>query len=270
MGYIKTGQERDLIIEGGLKLGSILDALVPMVAAGVSTLDIDATAERLIRKEGGRPAFKGYRAGKHDPKFPSAICACINDEIVHGFPLQQKVLQEGDIFTIDVGMQWPVSSGLGEKGNGFFTDTAITLPVGSISDKAAELIAVTKQALDVGIQAITVGGTIADIGAAIEHFVSPRGYGIVRDLVGHGVGHAVHEEPPVPNYHEPSLHSYVIEPGVVIAIEPMITVGGFAVRVDDDQWTIRTADGSLAAHFEHTIVVTDKGAVVATRRPSEK
>ena len=270
MSYIKTKEEIQYILDGGKILGEILEHLAGLCVPGASAFDIDATAERLIREAGGRPAFKGYRQSRRDPKFPSTICASVNEEIVHGVATKDKILKEGDIFSMDIGMQWPVNCGKGEKGNGFFTDTAITVPVGTIDPKTVQLLSVTKKALELGIAQMQIGNTVADIGQEVEQYVAPQGYGIVRELSGHGVGHKVHEEPYVPNYYDRSLRDWKIEPGVVLAIEPMITVGSHDIEVLDDDWTIVSKDRKLSAHFEHTIVVTEEGPCVATRRPSEK
>ena len=262
MAYIKTQQERDLILEGGQLLGAILEDLVAMVAPGVTTLEIDAEAERRIREVGGLPAFKGYAPSGHRP-FPGTICACVNDEIVHGIP-SKNVLIEGQIFSIDIGMQYPAKSGLGQDGNGFFTDTAITVPVGEISSQARQLLSVTKTSLEKAMNVAHAGTNISEIGRTVERYIEPQGYGIVRDLVGHGVGHAVHEDPAIPNYFEPNLGKKKLEVGAVIAIEPMITAGDYRTDVLDDGWTIVTADGSLSAHFEHTVAITSNGPEILT------
>jgi len=269
MAYIKKQEECDLILEGGKKMGEILERLTHEVQPGVSAYDIDQLAEKWIIEAGGRPAFKGYKTRKSEPPFPSTICASRNQEVVHGIATKDKILKDGDIFTIDIGMQYPVNCGMGKGGNGFFTDTAVTVAVGEISDELKQLLNVTRKSMEMGIEKSCVGNTIADIGKTIEGYIDPQGYGIVRDLVGHGVGHEVHESPRVPNYYDEELESWKIEEGVVIAIEPMITMGSHQVTVDDDGWSIRTVDGSLSAHFEHTIIVTKDGPVVATRRPNE-
>ena len=172
--------------------------------------------------------------------------------------------------SIDIGMQYPAGSGKGKQGNGFFTDTAITVAAGTIPETVKQLLAVTQQSLYKGIAACGSGTTIADIGKAVQTYVDPHGYGIVRDLVGHGVGHEVHEEPAVPNYYDSHLESWQLRPGMVIAIEPMLTMGGAETALLDDDWTIVTDDGSLSAHFEHTVVLTEDGPVIATKRPSEQ
>lgn len=264
MSYIKTSQEIQQIIEGGQKMGEILEKLEPMIQAGVSGFEIDAEAEKLIRACGGVPAFKGYTTRKQDPPFPATLCFSLNEEVVHGIPTKQKIIKRGDLVSLDIGMKWPAS-------NGYFTDTALTAAVGKVPVRVRNLLSVTREALEVGIEQVQIGNTIADIGRAIEKYVKKQGkYGIVEDLVGHGVGHAVHEEPRVPNYDDKELEQWEIVPGVVIAIEPMITLGTFKVVLARDGWSISTVDKSLSAHFEHTIVVTEKGAVVVTRRPSEK
>lgn len=274
MSYIKAKEEVALITQGGKLMGEILEKLAAMVRPGISAWEIDCEAERLILEAGGRPAFKGYKPHGVGTIFPSTICACVNDELVHGFATKEKILKDGDIFSIDIGMEWPYRSHKSEvisqkSHRGYFTDTALTIAVGKIPEKTQQLINVTRKALEMGIEQCRPGNTIADIGRAIQTYVEPQGYGIVRDLVGHGVGHAVHEDPPVPNYYSRDLENWKLEPGVVIAIEPMITMGDYHVKTDDDEWTIRTEDGSLCAHFEHTIVITNSDPLVVTRRPSE-
>ena len=261
MSYIKTKQETQLILEGGKILGKILTELGTMAKPGVSAFIIDQKAEELIKSAGGRPAFKGYKNHRHDPPFPSTICACVNEELVHGIATKEKILKAGDIFTIDIGMEY----------KGYFTDTALTVIVGEVPKEVKKLLEVTEGSLFAGIKKCKIGNTVADIGRAIEDYVNKNGkYGIVRDLVGHGVGHAVHEDPRVPNYYSPENEKWVLEEGVVIAIEPMITLGTHEVMTADDGWSISTADDSLCAHFEHTIIITKNGPVIATLRPGEK
>lgn len=274
MAYIKTKEEQQLIIKGGKILGKILKKLAKMSKPGVSTWEIDQAAEKMIKKAGGKPAFKGYRGRQSDPEFPTTICACLNDELVHGIAAKNKILKAGDIFSIDIGMEWPAGNSKKQdtrnKQQGYFTDTSLTIAIGEIPEQTKKLLEVTRNSLLVGIKAVKIGGTVADIGLAIENYVKSQGnYGIVRDLVGHGVGHAVHEEPRVPNYYDKKMEDWVIKPGVVIAIEPMITLGDYHIITATDGWGISTADHSLCAHFEHTIVVTEKEVVIATRRPKE-
>ena len=268
--YKKTPEEISFILEAGERMGEILEKLASMVKPGGTAWALDTHAKRLIRKAGGRPAFLGYQPRASDPPFPSCVCVSVNDEVVHGIATKEKKFRTGDLVKIDIGMQYPIGCGKGQNGNGFFVDTAVTVGVCAISDEAARLVAVTHEALEVGIRAAQRGQAVPEVGRAIQSYVEPHGFGIVRDLVGHGVGHRVHEEPRVPNYYDGSLSRWRLEEGVVIAIEPMITAGAWAVDMLDDGWTIRTADGSLSAHFEHTIVVTKDGPVVATRRPSER
>ncbi|EKE07330.1 MAG: hypothetical protein ACD_18C00119G0009 [uncultured bacterium] len=269
MSYIKKQEEIQFIIEGGKILGEILEKIAKMVRPNISAYEIDMEAERLIVEAGGRPAFKGYRTRKSDPPFPSTICASVNTEVVHGIATKDKILKEGDIFSIDIGMQYPLNCGLGKGGNGFFTDTALTVAVGDIPEKTKQLLNVTKKSLELAIEKCFVGNSIALIGKTIENYIDPQGYGIVRDLVGHGVGHEVHEEPRVPNYYDRDLESWKLEKNAVIAIEPMITMGDYHVETADDGWGILTIDNSLSAHFEHTIIITKDGPLVVTRRPSE-
>jgi methionyl aminopeptidase len=266
--FIKTKEEQDIIAQGGIILGKILEKIADMAKPGVSTLVIDTEAERLILEAGGRPAFKGFCAGGSIP-FPGTICASINTELVHGIPKKKKILNEGDIFGIDIGMQWPVGSGLGENGDGFFTDTAVTVAVGEIPEKTKQLIKITKKALEIGIAEVKIGNSISSIGRAIQHYVEPRGYSVIRDLVGHGVGHSVHEEPRVPNYHDRELDQWIIEEGAVLALEPMVSLGDYHVITAPDGWGIITADESLNSHCEHTVIATKDGPKVVTRRPSE-
>lgn len=274
MSYTKTPEEINKIREGGKILGKILNKLAKMVKPGASAYEIDLEAERLIVEAGGLPAFKGFRGHENEPPFPSTICACVNDELVHGIAHKDKILKDGDIFTIDIGMEYPVRSvKKQEKANrkkGYFTDTALTLIVGKVSEETKKLLDVTRKSLEIGIKQCVVGNTVADIGRAIQDYVEPFGYGIVRDLVGHGVGHAVHEDPRVPNYYDKAGEKWILKEGVVIAIEPMVNMSGnYKVKVADDGWSISTTDGGLCAHFEHTIIITKKGPIVATRRPGE-
>lgn len=263
MSYRKTQQEITILQKGGKRMGEILDELVAMVKPGVSAFEIDQKAEELIIAAGGVPAFKGYQPRQTDIPFPGTICASLNEELVHGVPSKEKVIKDGDIFTMDIGMRHPAEGGL-------YTDTAVTVAVGDIADEVKKLMDVTRQALEKGIVVSQPGKSIADIGKAIEDYVNEQGeYGIVRSLSGHGVGHAVHEDPWVPNFYVKDLENWKLQPGVVIAIEPMITLGTHEVETGDDGWTIVPQDRKLNAHFEHTIAITEDGPIVITRRPSE-
>lgn len=270
---IKSKEDIKQIKAGGVILGQILSELRTICVPGVSTKDIDKRAEELILKAGGRPAFKDYRTHPSEDPFPATICASFNEEIVHGIPHKEDILENGDVFTIDIGMEWPVGKGKNNWQNrGYFTDTALTVIVGeNKNEKIKKLLEVTKQSLEVGIAAAKPGNSVADIGQAIEKFVKSKGkYGIVRALTGHGVGDDVHEEPRVPNFYDPSMKDFILQPGMVIAIEPMITLGSPHIKIGEDGWTIISADKSLSAHFEHTIIIGSRGNSVATRRPKEK
>lgn len=270
MAYIKTKPEISLILEGGKKMGKILEDLGKLAKPGVSAYELDLIAEKMIVASGGMPAFKGYKSRKSDPPFPSTVCMSANEELVHGVARKNLILKDGDIFSLDIGMQYPAPK---KNKSGYFTDTAITFIVGKKkpTPEVEKLLRVTQEALEVGIRAALPGAPVSAIGKAIEQYINSQGkYGIVRDLVGHGVGHAVHEDPRIPNYYDKRLDNFILKPGMVIAIEPMISLGTHEIVTADDGWTISMADSSLCAHFEHTLVITEKGNKVATRRPSEK
>jgi len=259
MAYIKTKEECDIIHEGGIILAKVLSELESMAKVGISAYEIDQQAEKLINEAGGSPSFKGYRSSPHDPPFPSTICASINEEIVHGIATKEKILKEGDILSIDIGMKY----------KGLFTDTSLTVAIGKIPEKTKQLLKATKEALELAIKECVPGKSVFDIGRVISSYAEPLGYGIVRELVGHGVGHEVHESPRVPNYKSEDGKKWRFEPGVVIAIEPMLTMGDYHVKTAVDGWSISTKDGSLSAHFEHTIIITNEEPIVATRRFGE-
>ncbi|PJE64792.1 MAG: type I methionyl aminopeptidase [Candidatus Ryanbacteria bacterium CG10_big_fil_rev_8_21_14_0_10_43_42] len=255
MSLIKTPEEIKVLREGGHKLASVLSRIADAVRPGISTADLDTLAEDLIRKEGGESAFKGYKAFGAKTAYPGTVCTSINEEVVHGIPSKTRILAEGDIIGLDIGMKY----------GGLYTDTAVTVPVGTIDSAARELIFVTNSALTEGIRAICAGAHVGDIGNAIETYVRSKGmYGIVKDLVGHGVGHAVHEDPPIPNYRTKGRGPSLV-PGMVLALEPMLTLGAAGVMIAKDHWTWSTRDGSLSAHFEHTILVTKEGAEILTK-----
>ncbi len=258
---IKSKKDIENLKEGGVIIGHILSKLGQICVAGKSTWEIDKVAEDMIIKARGKPAFKNYQGDPRDLPFPSTICACINEQIVHAIASKKVILKDGDIFTIDIGM----------TKKGMITDTAITVAIGKVDPKIKELMRVTKQSLEEGIKAVKPGNSVADIGRAIENYVNSQGkYGIVRELVGHGVGHEVHEDPMIPNYYDRKMDGFILKPGMVLAIEPMITMGGWRVKDGDNGFSIDTADGSICAHFEHTVVVTKDGCEVVTRRPCEE
>jgi methionyl aminopeptidase len=229
-------------------VADVLAELATMVAPGVTTVDLDEAAERLVRAGGAEPAFKGYRG------YPRTLCASINEQVVHGIP-SKRVLIEGDIISLDMGV----------KLNGFYGDSAVTVPVGRVSEEAATLLRVTRESLEMGIAQVRLGGRISDIGHAIQQHVEAHGLSVVREFVGHGIGSALHEEPQIANYGEPGRGPRLAE-GMTLAIEPMVNVGRPAVKVLADGWTAVTKDGSLSAHFEHTVAVTKSGPLVLTRR----
>ena len=252
---IKTKEEIAILREGGKRLARILKALAKAVEPGISTQALNDLAEKLVREGGDTPSFLGYTPYGAKRPYPAALCVSINDEVVHGIPNEtERFLQEGDIVSLDMGLIH----------NELVTDSAITVPVGKVDEKAEKLLSITKDALMCGIKAVRAGCTTGDIGFAIESFVKPHGYGIVRELAGHGVGYAVHEEPYVPNYGRKG-EGEVLKAGMVIAIEPMLNEGSAAVKLDKDGYTYRTRDGSRSAHFEHTVVVGENGAEILTQ-----
>lgn len=251
---IKTKKEIEILKEGGRRLAKILKTVSKEVKPGVSALFLDELAEKLIRKEGDIPAFKNFKPDLHSRPFPHSLCVSVNGEIVHGMAKKEKVLREGDIVSLDLGLIY----------KNLFTDHAITIPVGKISPEKQKLIDVTREALAVGIKAAKTGNRVGDIGYAIENFVRPHGYGIVQELAGHGVGYNVHEDPYIPNYGKKGTGA-ILKEGMVVAIEPMLTLGKRAIRVLSDGYTVVTKDGKPAAHFEHTVVITKKGGVILTR-----
>lgn len=249
---IKTPEQIEIIREGGKILAKILDKVAKKVKPGISTFELDKYAFDLIKEGGDIPAFLNYRPEGAPKAFPATICISVNNEIVHGIPSKSKILKEGDIVSLDLGL----------KHKDLFTDHAVTVPVGKISKRDQELLEKTKKALEVGIWAAHGGGTIGDIGHAIESFIN-RKYGIVRELAGHGVGVKIHEDPYVPNYGKAGKGQKLI-PGMVIAIEPMLNMGSDHIVNGNDNWTIKTADGSKSAHFEHTILITEGEAEIIT------
>ena len=255
---IKKPQEIEVIHGGGKKLATILDQLVSFAKPGITTVELDDLAEKLILASGGAPAFKHYRDHPNDPPFPSTICASVNEQLVHT-PAGNYVLKNGDILSIDIGMKYPAT------GQGFFTDMATTIPIGEVSVEAKKLIEVTKDSFYIGLKKVKAGGRLRDVSSAIQDHIEKHGFSVVRQLVGHGVGYEVHEEPRVPNYFDPKQPDLILEEGMVLAIEPMVNVGGYEIETLDDGWTIIAADGKLCAHYEHTIAVTKAGAKILTK-----
>jgi len=251
---IKTKKEIEILREGGKHLATVLYKVKEKITPGVSTKDLDIYAEKLIREFGDTPAFLNYRPDGANTSFPASLCVSVNDEVVHGIPSKHRILKEGDIVSIDLGI----------KHRGLFTDMALTVPVGTVSAKNLKLIRITEQALQVGIDAARAGNKIGDIGHSIESFVRPYRYGIVEALSGHGVGRAIHEDPYIPNFGKKGGGAKLVS-GMVIALEPMLNNGTKNVTVDDDGYTFRTADGKNSAHFEHTILITENEAEILTK-----
>ena len=252
---IKTPEQIAAIKEGGKILASVLDTVIQNVQPGISTHDLDVIAKKMILEHGGKPSFEGYKPDNHTPPFPSTLCTSRNAEIVHTPASKKVILEEGDIISIDVGMKY----------KDCYTDMARTVAVGTISSEDQELLKVTEKSLYKGIDVLKPGASVYDVGKAIQEYVDNFGYGIVRDLVGHGVGVDIHEDPAIPNFIMPGTESIIFKEGMVIAIEPMLTRGTHEIRVLGDQWTIETADKSNAAHFEHTIIITSDGYEIATQ-----
>lgn len=249
---LKSASEIELMAKGGAIIGALFREVEGRVAPGVSTLQLDEFAEDFIRShEGAVPVFKGLYG------FPGSLCTSINEEVVHGIPSAKRVLEPGDIVSVDVGV----------KLEGWCSDAARTYPVDEVDEETAHLLEVTQGSLDAAVQAAVAGGHVGDIGNAVEKVVEGTGFKIIRDLVGHGVGREVHEEPQVPNLGSPGSGP-VLREGIVLAIEPMIAVGTHRIRTLSDRWTMVTMDGSRSAHYEHTVAVTADGPRILTAEPS--
>ena len=244
---IKTAEEIKIIAEGGKILAKIMKELEKQVRPGITTKELDRLAESLILKSGGRCSFKGHEG------FPACLCASVNEEIVHAVPSNSRTLKEGDIISLDLGILF----------NGFHTDMAITLPVGKVTPEVLRLIRVTKKALKRGIKKIRPGNKIGDIGNAIQRYVESQGFNVVRELCGHGIGKELHEEPQILNYGKRKTGPEIKE-GMVLCLEPMITVGDWRIKKTGDGHGFQTADGSLSCHFEQTVVATKNGAKILT------
>jgi len=246
---LKSPREIGLMRQAGVILADVTDHLKSFVHGGMSTLEIDEEVEAFIVRRGATPAFKGYRG------FPATVCISINEEIVHGIPSPHRRIKEGDIVGLDLGCIV----------DGYYADCAFTLPVGDVPSNVQQLLDVTRESLDLAIAQCLPGGRLSDVSHVVQRHVEAHGFAVVRAFVGHGIGRALHEEPQVPNFGEPGRGPQ-LRPGMVLAIEPMVTMGSYEVRILDDGWTAVTKDGSLAAHFEHTVAVTENGPDVLTRR----
>jgi len=265
---IKTEKEIEILRKGGKILHSILDELSQKAVMGISTKELEEIVCKRILDAGGRPSFKGYKMSRKI-FFPTALCVSINEEIVHGSALPSRILKNGDIVGLDLGIEYPIDKNAGNKYSkfgGYYTDSARTVIIGDVDKKIKKLVSTTKQCLELAIKQIKPKNTLNDIGIAIQKHAENAGFFVVRDLVGHGVGHKVHEDPQVPNFEikNNEMIDVILKKGMVIAIEPMLNIGTEKIKVMNDGFTITTADESLSAHFEHTVVVTENGYEVLT------
>lgn len=246
MVILKSSWEIDLIRKSGRIVAEALARLTKLVEPGITTLDLDRLAEEYILKRGAKPAFKGYRG------YPYTLCASVNEQVVHALP-SERTLKEGDIVSLD----------LGSIVDGYYGDAAVTVPVGQVSEEAGRLMAVTQESLQRAIEAARPGNRLSDVSYAVQSAVESQGFSVVRLFVGHGIGRSLHEEPQIPNFGPPG-HGPVLKTGMVLAIEPMVNAGSPDVMILEDRWTAVTCDGSLSAHFEHTVALTENGTEVLT------
>ena len=250
---IKTKEEIEILKEGGKILTEVLKEISELAKLGVSTGFLNQKAREMILAGGALPSFEGYKSSFFDRPYPAAICASLNNVVVHGLPSEKVILEEGDILKLDIGIKY----------KNFFTDAAITIGIGKMTDEKNKLINVTKRALELAVNKVNSGSHIGDIGYVIENYVKKEGLSVVKVLVGHGVGFAVHEEPSIPNYGKIG-EGPVLKSGMVLAIEPMVTLESGEVKLSKDGFGYETVDGSFSAHFEHTIAVTDNGCLILT------
>lgn len=251
---LKDKTQLNSLRESGKRLEMVMRKVADAIRPGISTVELDTLAEQTIRQLEGKPVFKGY--GKEYGKpFPASICMSINDEVVHGIPRKDRIIQEGDLVKIDMGMRF----------DGMVTDMARTVAVGAVSDEAARLVRVTEESLLRGISAVRIGAKLSDYARAVQKHVEENGFSVVRDLVGHGVGFDLHEPPQIPNYFFAGMKDASFRPGMAVAFEPMVNAGGYEVCLGKDGWVFTTEDGTLSAHFEDTIIITDHGVEVVTR-----
>ena len=251
----KNAAELERMRRSGLLVWQILQELAKMVQEGVATADLEAAAEKMVKDAGAKPAFKGYFTQAAGSKYPFVLCTSVNDEIVHGMPSPKRKLKKGDILSIDTGVEL----------NGYFGDSAITLPVGEVSDSAKRLLKVTEESLELAIDKMRPGNRLFDVCGTVEKYVVDNGFSVVREMVGHGIGTKLHEEPQVPNFVDRRGENPRLKEGMVLAIEPMVNAGRPEMQVLKDRWTAVTKDGSYSAHFEHCVAVTANGPWVLTR-----
>lgn len=252
--YVKTESEIEALRESGRLLAGVLEEVLKAALPGVSTLELDELAEKKIRDLGGIPAFKGYNTGGATP-FPGTLCVSINNEVVHGIPSKKRVLKEGDILSVDIGMRY----------GGMVSDMARSVAIGDVSPIARKLLETTEAALLAGIDILKPGAKMLDYAKAVQGVAEGAGFGVVKDLVGHSVGRELHEDVQIPNYETRSMPNFTFQKGMTIALEPMINEGTWQVDLAEDDWTFITADGKLSAHFEDTVLITENGAEILTR-----
>jgi len=251
----KTRAELEKMRQSGLLVWNILQKLGSMAVEGVSTLELEIAAEKMIAEAGARAAFRGYFVQAAGERYRFALCSSINDEIVHGMPSGKRVLKSGDILSIDTGVEL----------NGYYGDSALTVAVGEVNPEARRLMRVTEESLELAIQQVRAGNRLFDVCGTVERHVVSNGFSIVREFVGHGIGTKLHEEPQIPNYVDRKNENPRLKEGMVLAIEPMVNAGGPESKVRGDKWTAVTKDGSFSAHFEHCVAVTENGPWVLTR-----
>jgi len=244
----KSAAEIEKLRRSGRMVRQVLGEIREHARPGATTLDLEKFVARRFKELGARSAFKGYRG------YPCVLCASVNDEIIHGIPSDRRTLKEGDILSLDTGVIL----------DGYYGDSALTIPVGAISESAQRLLKVTEESLELALEKVRLGNRLGDVSASVQHYAEKNGYTVVREFVGHGIGKSMHEEPQIPNYGQPG-HGPLLKEGMVFAIEPMVNAGVAGVRVLDDNWTAVTADGKLSAHFEHMVAVTRNGPDVLTR-----
>ena len=252
----KSSEDLEKMRRSGLLVCKVLKELAGMVREGITTMDLEAAADRMIRDAGARPAFKGYYVPAVGATYPYVLCTSVNEEVVHGMPSAKRVLRKGDVVSIDTGAAL----------DGFYGDSAVTVPVDGVDEKTQRLLKVTEESLQLAIEQVRPGNRLFDICGAVERHVVENGFSVVREYVGHGIGSKLHEEPQIPNYVDRKNENPRLKEGMVLAIEPMVNAGRPETRVLADGWTAATRDGSYSAHFEHCVAVTSNGPWVLTRQ----
>lgn len=250
---IKNKKEIAILREGGKILAGVMKKLEENLEEGMSTLEIDKLAETLIKKAGGTPAFKNY-GGDGERPFPATVCVSLNNEVVHGIPCQTRIIQSGDLVKLDIGLKY----------KNLFTDMARTFTVGPVSEDIQKLIFTTEHSFWEGVKKMKAGARLSNYSKAVENYVHANGFSVVQNLVGHGIGKDLHEDPQIPNYYEKKYQDVVLASGMVLALEPMVNAGGLETVLGKDSWVFKTKDGSLSAHYENTVIVTEKGIEIIT------